>query len=157
LSSGTATFRTATFDVTNYTSYGYVAQIVGSAPTYHSHALTPLATDTASSAGSEQFGINTVNNPVASIGANPAAPPSGINSQGVAGDGTTGTYGTNRPYTVPDKYRFSSGEIIGSAPKSSGATRFTMTLMANISTTTPVTPGSSGYSGNLQVVVTGTY
>lgn len=158
LSSGAATFRTATFDVTNYTSYGYVAQLVGTAPTYNGHQLAPLTTDTASSAGNEQFGVNTVNNPVAGSGADPAAPPNGINSQGVAGDGITGTYGTTRPYTVPDKYRFVSGETIASAPKSSGATRYTMTLLANISTVnTPVTPGSSGYVGNLQILVTGTY
>lgn len=154
LNSGAATFRTATFDVTNYTSNKYAVQVVGTAPTYNGHALTALTTDTASSAGTEQFGINMVLNTSAGVGANPAAPPNGINSLGVAGDGATGTYGSTRPYTIPDAYRFVSGETVASAPSSSGDTRYTMTLMANIHATgTP----SGAYTGNLDILVTGTY
>ncbi len=151
LSSASATFGIATFDVTNYTSYGYQVIMIGSPPTYNSHALAPLTTDTASSAGTEQFGVNLVANTVAGVGANPGAPPSGINSQGVAGNGA------NNNYAQSDKWRFNSGEVVASAPRSSGATRFTMTFLANISTVnTPVTP-ASGYTGSLTLVATGTY
>jgi hypothetical protein len=143
----------ATFSVLNYTSYGYVVQVVGTVPTNSGHALTPLATDTASSAGVEQFGINLVLNSTSGVGADPVQVPSSGFSYGVAGDGATGTYGTNRPYTVPEKWRYVAGETVASAPKSSGETDYTMTFMANISN---VTPGGK-YQGNLSVVATGTF
>ncbi len=157
LSSAAASYGTATFDVSNYTSYGYVVTIIGTSPAYGSHSLDTLTTDTASSAGTEQFGINTVLNTSASQGANPVQIPDNTFSYGVAGDGITGVFGTTRPYTQSDKYRFISGETIASAPKSSGVTRYTATFMANISATnTPISPGGS-YLGNVTFVATGTY
>jgi len=51
LSSATNRTATATFNVKNYTSYGYVVQIVGATPTYAGHPLTALTSDAASSAG----------------------------------------------------------------------------------------------------------
>jgi hypothetical protein len=153
LSTGAAQFGTATFSVKNYTSYGYVVQVVGTAPTYSGHTLTALATDTASSAGTEQFGVNTVLNTSAGQGADPVQVPSSSFSYGVAGDGGTGTFGTTRPYTIPDKYRYVAGETVASAPKSSGETDYTMTFMANQGNTTP----SGHYSGSMTLVATGTY
>jgi hypothetical protein len=147
LSQSLATFATATFDVRDYTSYGYVVQIVGSTPSNSGHNLTALTTDTASSAGTEQFGINTVYNTVAGRGANPVQVPSSAFSFGVAGDGT------HNYYTQSDKYRFNSGETIASSPKTSGDTTFTVTFLANMSTTTP----GGVYSGNLDLVATGTF
>jgi hypothetical protein len=92
LSIGAKSTATATFNVKDYTSYGYVVQIVGATPTYAGHSLTALSTDTASSAGTEQFGINTVLNTTAGVGANPVQVPDATFSFGVAGDGITGTY-----------------------------------------------------------------
>ncbi len=153
LSNALKSTATATFSVKNYTSYGYMVQIVGSPPTNSVHALTALAADTASSAGTEQFGINTVLNTVAAVGADPVQVPGSTFSYGAAGDGATGAYGTTRPYTVSDKWRYVSGETIASAPKTSGETDYTMTFLANIS---GVTPGGA-YSGNIVLVATGTY
>jgi hypothetical protein len=147
LSQSLATFATSTFDVRDYTSYGYVVQIVGSTPSNSGHNLTALTTDTASSAGTEQFGINTVFNTVAGEGANPVQVPSSAFSFGVAGDGT------HNYYTQSDKYRFNSGETIASSPKTSGDTTFTVTFMANMSTTTR----GGVYTGNLDLVATGTF
>ena len=147
---------TATFNVKDYTSYGYVVTVVGTPPAYAGHQLTALATDTASAAGTEQFGINLVLNPTApASGADPVQDPNGLPSQafGAAGDGSTGTFGTNRPYTVPNKWRFVSGEVVASSPKSSGETDYTMTFMSNISA---LTPGGK-YTGNLTLIATGTY
>ena len=144
---------TATFNVKDYTSYGYIVQIIGSTPSYAGHSLTALATDTASSAGTEQFGINTVLNSAAAVGANPVQIPDATFSFGVAGDGSTGIFGTTRPYTVPDKWRYVSGETIASGQKSSGETDYTMTFLSNISTTTP----GGTYSGGISLVATGTY
>ena len=153
LSTATKSTGTATFSVKDYTSYGYVVQIVGAPPTYGGHPLTALATDTASSPGTEQFGVNTVLNTVAAVGADPVQIPSSVFSFGVAGDGATGTYGTTRPYTISDKWRFVSGDTVVSGPKSSGETDFTMTFLVNISA---LTPGGS-YQSNMQLVATGTF
>lgn len=147
LSDALATFQTATFDVTDYTSSGYVVQIIGSTPSNSGHNLTALTSDTASSAGTEQFGLNTVLNTVAGKGANPVQVPSSAFSFGVAGDGI------HNYYTQSDKYRFNSGETIASSPKTSGDTTFTITFMANISSTTP----GGQYKGNLDIVATGTF
>lgn len=154
LSTITASTGTATFSVKNYTSYGYVVQVIGATPTHSGHPLAALTTDTASAAGTEQFGINLrTNTSPTTVGADPVQVPSSTFSYGVAGDGVTGTYGTTRPYTIPGNFRYNSGETIASAPKSSGETDYTMTLMANISTTTP----GGNYTGPLTIVATGTY
>lgn len=154
LSTSTAQTASTTFSVSNYTSSGYAVQIIGSPPTNSGHALTALATDTASIAGSEQFGINLrANTSPVSVGADPSQNPSSSFSYGVAGDGITGTFGVTRPYTIPNKYRYVSGETIASAPKSSGQTDYTISFLANQSNTTP----GGTYTGSLAIVATGTF
>jgi hypothetical protein len=155
VSVGTQATGTTTFSVINYTSYGYAVTLVGNAPTYGGHALSALATDTSYNATAEQFGVNLVLNTVAGVGADPVQVPGGPPTfgYGVAGDGSTGTYGTNRPYTVSDKWRFVSGETVASAPRSSGQTTYTMSLMMNAIQTTP----GGKYSGELELVATGTF
>lgn len=152
LSSAAKSTGTATFDVSDYTSYGYIVQIYGSTPQISGHNLTALTTDTASSAGTEQFGINTVKNTVAGVGDDPLQVADNVYSgsnfaYGVAGDGV------HNYYAQSDKWRYNSGEVIASAPKTSGDTRYTITFLANISNLTP----GGGYNGALNIVATGTY
>lgn len=149
---------TASFSVSNYTSYGYAVKLIGSPPSNNGHALTAMTTTSygdASSAGTEQFGVNLVLNNISGVGADPVQVPSSVFSFGQAGDWTSGgtTSGVDRPYTVPERWRFVSGETIASGPKSSGQTNFTMTLLGNISTASP----GGVYSGGLTIIVTGTY
>lgn len=135
------TVSTATFSVRNYTSYGYNVQINGTAPTNGNHTITPLAAQTASSPGTEQFGINLVaNTSPSSVGANP--------SNGQFGFGTA-----NANYGTSNQYRFVSGDTIASAPKSSGQTDYTISYLVNVS---PLTPGGQ-YTSNQTLIVTGTY
>lgn len=145
-SSATATTATTTFTVLNYTTYGYIVQIVGNAPS--SGATTINAMDPAgptfpgaSVAGTSQFGINLVANtsPI-SVGANP--------DNGQFGFGTVaGNYGT------PNSYRYVSGETIAQASKNSGVTTYTITYLVNVDA---LTPGGQ-YSSNQTIIVTGTY
>jgi hypothetical protein len=158
ISSGTISSATATFNVIDYTSYGYTVTLVGSSPSNGGHQLTALTTDTDISLNTtiEQFGINLVANAhsPSTVGANPAQDVStGVFSYGVAGNGTTGTYGASRPYTIADKYRFNTGETIASSPKSSGQTDYTMTMAATAHPNTP----AGHYSGNLTLVTVATY
>jgi hypothetical protein len=136
-----ASVTTATFSVSNYTSYGYVVQIAGDPPSNGSHALTTMAVTGPSQSGIEQFGINLVANtsPV-SVGANPS---NGQFGQGLAAP----NYGTS------NEYRYVSGETIASAPKSSGVTNYTLSYLVNVAS---LTPGGQ-YTGSQTLIITGTY
>jgi len=140
-SASTATTASASFSVSNYTSYGYVVQMVGTPPTNGSHAIPAMATTGASQTGVEQFGINLVANtaPV-SVGANP--------DNGRFGFGAAApNYGTS------NMYRYVSGETLALAPKSSGVTTYTISYLVNVA---GLTPGGQ-YASNQTIIVTGTY
>jgi hypothetical protein len=140
-SATTPATTTATFSVSNYTSFGYVVQIVGSPPSDGSHTITAMSTTAGSSPGTEQFGINLVaNTSPTSFGANP--------DQGQFGFGVAATN-----YNTANQFRFVSGETIASAPKSSGVTIFTISYLVNVGTRTP----GGQYTSNQTIVVTGTY
>lgn len=140
-SASSATTTTTTFSVMNYTSFGYVVQVVGPTPTNGATAITPMATTGSSVPGTSQFGINLVANtsPV-SVGANP--------DNGSFGYGLASTN-----YNTPNQYRYVSGETIAQAPKSSGVTNYTITYLVNVN---GLTPGGV-YTSNQTLIVTGTY
>ena len=68
----TPSTTTANFSVLNYTSWGYVVQIVGTPPTNGAHTIAAMPSVDTSQPGKEQFGINLVANVTpTSFGANP--------------------------------------------------------------------------------------
>jgi hypothetical protein len=141
-SAGIAATATATFEVLNYTSYGYIVQVVGNAPTdEHGHTITSMSSTGSSQVGIEQFGINLVANtsPI-SLGANPDHGQFGFGS-------ATSNYGTT------NQYRYVNGETIASAPKSSGQTIYTISYIVNVSSLTP----GGFYTSNQTLICTGTY
>jgi len=138
---GSATTATASFSVSNYTSYGYVVQIIGTSPSNGGYTLTPMTSTDVSIPGTVQFGINLVaNTSPTSIGANPDN-----------GDFGFGVAAAN--YATPNNYRYVSGETIAMAPKSSGITNYTISYLVNVA---GLTPGGK-YTSNQTIVVTGTY
>jgi hypothetical protein len=153
---GTAATATATFDVTDYTSYGYVVTVVGNPPTMGSHQLTALTTDTASDTSAEQFGLNAVKNtsPVNPLGDDPLQKPDNVYTSSAFSYGVAGT-GVGTAYAQANKFRYVSNDSspVASAAKSSGDTLYTLSFLMNVKTTTP----GGRYSGNLAIVVTGTY
>ena len=135
------TVTTTSFSVTNYTSYGYVVQIVGTAPKYGSHTIKPMTETASSIAGTEQFGINVVaNTSPSNFGANP--------DNGQFGFGVAAVN-----YNEPNKFRYVSGETIAMAPKSSGQTNYTISYLVNVDS---LTPGGQ-YTSDQILIVTGTY
>jgi len=157
LSSSVPTTSTATFSVRDYTSSGYSVTMAGTPPTYHGHPLAALSSDALYSTGTEQYGVNFVSDPLVNGSplagsANPTCRAAGFCS-GVAGDGHTLLYGSTRPYTIPNEFRFNSGDIVASGPKSSGETDYTMSIMASISTLTP----AGTYQGSMVLITTGSY
>lgn len=127
---------TSTFNVIDYTSYGYIVQISGTPPTNGSHTFAAMSGG-ASTIGTEQFGINLKANTTPSVGTNPSG------GLGVAATG----------YSTQNSYKYNSGDTIASAPKSSGQTNFTISYIVNASTTTP----TGTYTGPLTLICTGTY
>lgn len=133
--SATAT-ATSTFNVIDYTSYGYIVQVVGTPPQSGGHALSAMS-GSGSSLGTEQFGINLKANATPSIGADPTG-------------GAGGAFGS---YNTADSFKYASGDTIASAPKSSAQTNYTVSYIANAAATTP----GGAYTGTLTFICTGTY
>jgi hypothetical protein len=140
-SAGTAATATTTFQVVDYTSYGYVVLVTGNPPSNGAHSLPGMATTAPSQAGTEQFGLNLVANtsPI-SFGANPDHGQFGFGS-------ATSNYGT------PNNYRYVNGETIASSPKSSGQTIYTISYIVNVNSLTI----GGAYNGNQTLICIGTY
>lgn len=140
-STATASTATTTFSVLNYTSYGYIVQLVGTPPTNGATSVTAMATNAASTVGTSQFGVNLVANTLPlSVGANP--------DNGGFGFGLASTN-----YNTPNSYRFVSGETIAQAPKSSGVTNYTITYLVNV----PALMPGGQYTSTQTLIITGTY
>lgn len=136
-----ATTTTANFSVSNYTSYGYVVQILGSPPTNGSHTIPAMTTTGPSQPGVEQFGINLVaNTSPTSLGANP-------------NNGQFGFGGAAPSYATSNQYRYVNGETIALASKSSGVTSYTISYLINVA---GLTPGGQ-YTSDQTIIVTGSY
>lgn len=119
------------FSVKNYLSNGYVVTIEGNSPTYVSGSTTStldaLNSPSLSAVGTEQFGINLVANTTPGIGTNPQQIPDNTFSFGTAAAG----------YDTPDYFKYVDGDIIAESDQSSGETQYTISIIANIATSTP--------------------
>jgi len=136
-----ASTTTSTFAVSNYTSYGYVVQILGVPPTNGAHTISAMSSTNVSQVGTEQYGINLVaNTSPSSVGQNPDHGQFGF------GDPTAN-------YNTANNYRYVSGETVAAAPKSSGTTVYTISYLINVSS---LTPGGK-YSGNQTIICTATF
>lgn len=136
-----AATTTVSFTVKDYTTYGYIVQIIGDGPTNNSHTIAPMATQAASQVGTEQFGINLVaNTNPESVGAN-------------LDNGQFGNGGVESGYDTANQYKYIDGDIIASAPGDSGETTYTITYIANVG---PLTPGGV-YNISQTLVATATY
>jgi hypothetical protein len=140
-SAATAATATASFSVVDYTSYGYIVQILGSPPANGAHTLAAMTSSGPSQSGIEQFGINLVaNTSPASLGANP--------DNGQFGFGQAATN-----YNSSNNYRYISGDTIALGPKSSGQTTYTISYIVNVKALTP----GGDYVGGQTLLCTGTY
>jgi hypothetical protein len=144
LSTGSATTTTGTFSVKNYLSSGYSVVTVSNPPQNNTYTMHNLTTPTASSPGTEQFGMNLVANtsPI-TFGANPGQNPSSAFSFGVAAAG----------YNTANLYKYVPGDTIASSSTSSGETDYTISYLYNIGV---LTPGGT-YSFNDVLVATATF
>jgi len=131
--SGTSTMSAATNAGT-----GYVITVNGSTLTSGANTITALNSQTASSQGTEQFGINLRDNATPNVGADV----SGSGSGAVAGN-----------YNTADQYRFVSGDTVASAAAATNSNTYTVSYIANIGSTTE--PGS--YATTLTYIMSATF
>ncbi len=140
-----ATTTTATFYVRAWQSGGYVVITQSDPPanTGNGYLLSAMTAGGASSPGTEQFGINLVDNTSPDVGADPQQVPDA-------------TFSNGQPYTgydTPDDFRYNKGDIIASTNQSTSVTIFTISYLYNISTITP----DGQYDFNHNIVATATY
>ncbi len=151
LTMGAAATTTATFSVKSYLASGYIVQIASNPPVSNGaspHTLTGLTSSTASSPGTEQFGMNLVANTTgcgapANFGAAAVQVPDSTFSFGAAATG----------YNTCGLFKYVKGDTIASSAKSSGETDYTASYIYNISNVTP----DGQYSYNGVFVATATY
>jgi hypothetical protein len=141
-----ATVKTAstTFSVKTYLASGYNVYLDGTSPRHpNGNILDTLATPTASSPGTEQFGVNLIDNSSPDIGADVVQVPSSTFSFGAP---TT-------DYDNLNQFKYVAGDIIASSNSSSGQTNYTLSMIANISSNT----SGGSYRGRLVVNVIPTF
>lgn len=150
LSASSAATATGTFKVKAYLASGYVVLNAANPPRYGTSGpfLANLTSPTASSPGTEQFGINLVANttgcgaPV-NFGAAPVQVPDSTFSFGAAATG----------YNTCGQFKYVNGDAIASSIKSSGETDYSVSYLYNISNTTP----AGTYVFNHVMVAVATY
>lgn len=135
--------KTTTVRIRNYLSDGYILQIVGEAPKYGSHKLQTPSTPTASTPGTEQFAINVAANTSPQVGSAPQQVPSTQTSFGIA----------DEDYRTPNLFKYTSGDVVARSESSSGRTDYTISMIVNISNSTP----AGHFSGDFSAVVIPVY
>lgn len=149
-STSTALTGTSVFGVRSYLAQGYVVIIRGAAPTQESnYTMSALASQTISTVGTEQFGINLALNTTgcatpapANYGAAPAQVPDSSFSFGIA----------NINYDDCGQYRYVDGDTIAQSSSSSGVTNYTISYLVNINTITRA--GTYNFPHSVNVVST---
>lgn len=141
-----ASTATGTFYVRAWQASGYSVVTASDPPTNtgaNAQQLNALATPTASSPGTEQFGINLKDNATPDVGSEPLQSPDSSFSFGVPATG----------YDTPDSFKYVKGDVIAASGESSSVTIYTISYLFNIDNATP----SGQYVFNHVLVATGTY
>ena len=142
-SSSTATTATSVMAAGSNAVSGYAITVNGSTLTCSLCAGTPtiaaLTTQTASSTGNPQFGLNLkANTSPASFGADPS---------GDAGGTASSNYGTQ------NQYRFVTGDTVASSAGGTNNTAFTSSYIVNV----PTKQAAGSYSTTLTYIATANY
>jgi uncharacterized protein YceK len=106
---------------------GYTLQIIGAPPKFDGHTLATSTEPIASKPGVEMFGINVVANTTPNVGANPVQVPADQQEFGVVEDA----------YKIPNKFMYQSEDVIARGKTDSGRTDYTVSMVVNISSSTP--------------------
>lgn len=143
LTNTTTKVATGQFSVKSYLASGYAVYTHSPGPKNSNHILQLLGTPSASSTGTEQFGINLVANacPANTSPSGPGACSGGLGSDPVEVPDTSFSFGQAATgYDTADSYQYIDNSVIAYSNRSSGQTDYTISYLYNIS---PVTPGGT--------------
>lgn len=98
-------------------SAGFAITVVGTPPTAGTNVIAPLTTPTASQQGTNQFGINLVENTSPSVGHDP---------EGIWANATA-----TSDYSTANRYSYKSGDVVASSPNVSLMKKFTVSYIIN--------------------------
>lgn len=142
LTTETTASKTSLVKVRSYLT-GYQVLLIGDAPKYNGRALSTSSTPVASNPGTEQFGVNVVANTSPGVGANPIQIP---------GDGILFGEASDL-YKTPNMFKYTNGDVIAQSINDSGQTHYTVSMIMNISNTTP----AGKYTGDFMTVLMPVY
>jgi len=128
--------KTTIIKVRSYMSDGYIMQIVGDPPKYDDHSLKALSVPTAATPGVEQFGINLTANTEPAVGKEPVQVPSGLFGFGKVSE----------DYGIANMFKYVSGDVVARSEVESGQTEYTLSIIVNISNSTPAGHYAGDYS-----------
>jgi hypothetical protein len=134
------------FYVRAWQAEGYVVRTESDPPTNSAGSgstINPLAAPSASSPGTEQFGINLVDNSNPDIGTNPVQSPDGTFSFGSVSTG----------YDTINSFKYAKGDPIAQSSESTSVTVYTISYIFNIDDQTE----AGEYVFRHTLVATGTY
>jgi hypothetical protein len=117
---------------------GYAITVNGSTLSSGGNTIAALAAQTASTTGSEQFGLNLRDNATPDFGTDP--------------DGS-GTAAPTANYNTADQYRFVSGDVVASKNGTDQFRRFHVGYIANIDTASQ----AGAYTSTLTYIATATF
>lgn len=134
--------KTTSVKVRNNYDGGYSLQMVGDPPKLKNHTLATPSTPTASIMGQEQFAINLVANTAPSVGAAPIQVALQDGQQSIFGEPT-------ETYKTPNRFMYQSGDIIAKSVTEKGRTDYTISMIVNISSSTP----AGKYTGDFSLYI----
>jgi len=149
LSQSSVSYGSVTFSVRSYLSSTYSVKTLSQPPTSEGGAqLAAMNTAAGSSPGTEQFGINLVDNATPNVGAYPSNIPDNTFADGQAASG----------YDTPDQFKYVVGDTIARSAATAGnqavgQTNYTISYIANISSITP----AGVYTMNHDLMAVATY
>lgn len=117
---------------------GYAITVNGATLTSGANTITALAAQTASTTGTEQFGLNLRDNATPNIGADPDG----------AGSGTP-----TSNYNTVDQFRFVTTDSVASKASSESFRRFQVAYIANVDTATE----AGTYTATMTYIATATF
>ena len=144
LDSSAPKYTTANFYVKAYLSHGYNVINASDPPQNNSYTMQTLTVPSASTTGTEQFGLNLVaNTSPATFGANPVQSP----------DSTFSFGNVTADYSSPNLYKYVKGDSVAYSTSSTSATNYTVSYIFNVSN---ITPGGQ-YTMHHVLVATATF
>lgn len=138
LTTSTTGSGTSTMSASTNASNGYSITVAGNTLTSGANTITALATPTASTTNTKQFGLNLMSNSTPAVGSNVTGSGSGVPATG---------------YNTTNLFKFVSGNVVASASAPTNSNTYTASYIANIDGVTP--PGS--YSTVLRYVATANF